>query len=340
MKNLISVIIPIHNCEKYLRKCIDSVINQTYFNLEILLINDSSTDNSSAICEEYQNKDRRIKCFKVLFKSAGKTRNFGIEKSTGEYIVFIDSDDYVEETLVEKMLNAIQENMSDTCFCSFYNVYDKEKKQVYKNAELLKIYNKNEIRNELIFNTIYVEDENVKLPLLAIWNGMYSSNIIKKKKLGFLDENDILSEDSLFNFNYLLYSNRVVTINTPLYNHLKENKNSICNKYNKRFIYIYKWYNYIKELSTKESLNQNKIDYYLNEMYVIFSIASIRQEIFLSNKSEKQILNKILEILNDEQLKTALKVVQNKHKNIKSKLLYFLMRKKYIHMIYFLFKLR
>ena len=93
MKKGISIIVPIYNSEKYLNKCIDSLINQTEKNIEIILVNDGSTDNSEEIIKEY--KDKRIKYYKNKNQGIGKTRNFGIEQATGSYIMFVDSDDYI-----------------------------------------------------------------------------------------------------------------------------------------------------------------------------------------------------------------------------------------------------
>ena len=101
----ISIIVPIYNTEKYLNKCIDSIINQTKKELEILLINDGSTDNSEKIIKTY--KDKRIKYFKNKNQGIGKTRNFGIEKATGKYLMFLDSDDYLEKNACEKFFYKI-----------------------------------------------------------------------------------------------------------------------------------------------------------------------------------------------------------------------------------------
>lgn len=116
---LISIIIPIYNCENYLQRCLNSVVSQTYKNLEILLIDDGSTDNSGRICDDYAKLDSRIQVFHIKNAGVSRARNFGIEKALGDYIGFIDADDYIEPNMYEKLLEtAIQED-SDMVFCKF-----------------------------------------------------------------------------------------------------------------------------------------------------------------------------------------------------------------------------
>ena len=104
---LISVVLPIYNVEKYLRRCLDSVVNQTYKNLEILLINDGSTDNCLKICEEYAKSDNRVQVINKNNAGLGMARNTGIDYAKGEYICFFDSDDYIELNTIEKLYKII-----------------------------------------------------------------------------------------------------------------------------------------------------------------------------------------------------------------------------------------
>lgn len=120
----ISVVVPIYNVEKYIRKNVDSIINQTYKNLEIILVDDGSKDNSSNICDLYKKKDKRIK---VIHKENGglsSARNAGIEEATGDYVAFVDSDDYIEPNMYEEMYEASQKFSCDIVTCSYKYVYD------------------------------------------------------------------------------------------------------------------------------------------------------------------------------------------------------------------------
>lgn len=116
---LISVIVPVYNGEKYLRRCIDSILAQTYKNLEILLINDGSVDASATICNEYATKDARIVVIHKENSGTGPTRQYGIEYCRGEYVAFVDNDDYIVPDMYEKMMSAINRTGADYCACQF-----------------------------------------------------------------------------------------------------------------------------------------------------------------------------------------------------------------------------
>ena len=120
---LISVIVPVYNVEKYLENCVNTLVKQTYRNIEILLINDGSTDKSGWLCEELAQKDERIKVFHKPNGGLSDARNYGVEKANGEYIGFVDSDDYVHELMYEKLLNAIITSNADMSECTVTRVY-------------------------------------------------------------------------------------------------------------------------------------------------------------------------------------------------------------------------
>lgn len=124
MDNLVSIIIPIYNTEPYIHKCMDSIINQTYGNLEIILIDDGSTDKSGSICDEYSKGDNRVKVVHRENGGQSSARNLGIEVSKGKYIGFIDSDDYVDEKYVEYLLSLILYNNDDMSICNTYDFYE------------------------------------------------------------------------------------------------------------------------------------------------------------------------------------------------------------------------
>lgn len=338
MKDLISIIIPVHNSEKYLKKCLESVINQTYVNLEIILINDASTDNSEKICKEYCLKDNRIKLFNNCSGSAGLSRNYGLEKSNGKYVIFIDSDDYIELNMCEKLYKTIVDNYSDVCFCG-YNIVDKTtKNRVFMNGKKIQNYSKSEIENSVINNTIYVYSKKNQLPLYAVWNGIYNLEIINKNSNRFLNENKYFSEDSIFNYEYLRNCSKITIINDALYNHTIYNKDSICNRYNERYNCIDDWYNYIIDISKKKKTEG--LIKVLNERYVTISVSRIKQEVLLSKKNVNEKLSIIKKIINNHILEESLKNINMNYKNRKQKILLFLIKHKFEKLIYIFIKLR
>ena len=127
-KDLISIVIPVYNVENYLNRCIESIISQTYENIEIILINDGSKDNSLLICKEYKNKDKRIKVIDKKNEGVSIARNIGVEKSSGKYVIFVDSDDWIEKTFVENLHKKISEYNVDICIGGCINYSDKNQK--------------------------------------------------------------------------------------------------------------------------------------------------------------------------------------------------------------------
>ena len=202
MNELISIVVPVYNVEKYLKKCIDSIINQTYENLEIILVDDGSTDNSKKICDEYILKDNRIK---VIHKENGglsDARNVGVDKAKGEYIVFIDSDDWIDEKMIEILYYIIKKNNSDISICDYFLAYNEEEQnqkeeiQFYQfnNIEALKkLYDENlniimTITCCKLFKKILFSD--IKFPKGKIHEDEFTTYklLYKSKKISYTNE--------------------------------------------------------------------------------------------------------------------------------------------------------
>lgn len=177
----ISIIVPIYNAEKYLNKCLDSLINQSKEELEFILVNDGSTDSTEEIIKSY--KDKRIKYFKNKNQGIGKTRNFGIEKATSKYIMFLDSDDYLEENACEELFNKVSSEKLDLAICDYYKLYEDGRKE----DEKLPSFE----------NTTLKETPNLLLDInLAPWNKIYSRELITKNNIRFVE--NLKYEDAPF----------------------------------------------------------------------------------------------------------------------------------------------
>lgn len=187
----VSIIIPVYNVEDYLSQCLDSVINQTYKNIEIILIDDGSSDLSGKICDEYAQKDERIVVHHNTNHGVSYSRNYGIDISTGEYIIFIDSDDIISLQYIEEMMKVIVENEVDLVVC---NVIDIFLPRGEKKGRYIGILSGN-------FRIDYVNLINLlRVPVAK----MYKATIIHKNKIYFPD-NIAYNEDQLFNFLYYRY---------------------------------------------------------------------------------------------------------------------------------------
>ncbi|QFT90853.1 Putative glycosyltransferase EpsH [Bacillus sp. THAF10] len=215
MKHLVSVIIPIYNVEPYLKDMLESVINQKYNNLEILLINDGSTDESGEICNYYKSIDDRICVFHKINEGPSEARNFGLKKSKGDFIIFLDSDDIAYPEMISSMLNAIIQTNAEMCICNVKRIYgDKVKTQCKENLPS-EIDFTTEDKNNYVYQNIIREDRHK----FSIWNRLFKAETIRKYNIEFVSYKDVASEDMLFNLSVLPFVSKIVWIQTPLYDH-------------------------------------------------------------------------------------------------------------------------
>ncbi len=208
---LISIIVPIYNVENYLRMCLDSIEHQTYSNIEVLLINDGSPDSSGEICQEYVARDSRFRYFEKENGGASDARNYGIERSNGKYLTFVDSDDWLSLTYVEDLYQAAIRNDSDTVI-SHYTIYNESDRNYYVHI-WDDYYEKNYTSEELI----------MELPKLELNGYIYitSWGILFKKELF----NDVkfpkgkVIEDSWTNYKLFFKSKKITYIHKEIYSH-------------------------------------------------------------------------------------------------------------------------
>lgn len=229
MDKLVSIIIPVYNVEMYLAECIESVLKQTYQNLEILLIDDGSTDSSGKICDEYAQKDTRIKVIHKENGGVSLARNVGLDLAQGEYITFIDSDDFVEKTYVEKMYNALIKNDSDLVFCRYANYINGKIEKVKENfPEKLIVDNKD--KKFIDFISSFFNKKNKVMG--SAWRILYKKELIANSSFNI---NIKISEDLLFVLQTILTARRINFINDLLYFY-RFNKNSAVHSYKKNYL--------------------------------------------------------------------------------------------------------
>jgi glycosyltransferase involved in cell wall biosynthesis len=208
---IVSVIIPIYNAEDYLKRCLDSLINQTLQDIEIILVNDGSLDESGYICKMYEKKDSRVK---VIHKNNGgvsMARNSGIEIATGRFISFLDSDDWVDSNFLDVLVkNAIGHN-SDMVVCGYRSVFEDGKIIKHKMDNDLIVIERNGISKYLIS---FLQFKHT----FSVWNKLYRKDLIKKHAINF-DPQISFGEDLLFNLIYLSHTNVISTTSMELINY-------------------------------------------------------------------------------------------------------------------------
>lgn len=273
---LISVIVPIYNAEKFLHYCIDSILNQSFVDFEILLVNDGSTDNSGKICDKYAEKDTRVKVIHKQNGGVSSARNAGIEAAQGEYICFVDSDDYLESNYLKELIETKRKYSDfDNVWCGFQTVEDylKNNRNAFA-AENNKGYS--------FSNLSSIMDLCEKWLVQMPWNKLFITKIIKENSLIFPPELS-LGEDYIFNLRYLDCTNgKIVVINKPLYDYLRDGKESLDNKYYPDLLEIYRRLNSETEkYAQKWKLSEEQISKMYNSFF--FRLEAVLRNTFNEN---------------------------------------------------------
>lgn len=216
MDKLVSIIIPVYNAELYIRKCLDSVLEIQYDNLQIILIDDGSTDKSGDICDEYVSKYKNMEIYHINNQGVSHARNVGLTKVKGQYVMFIDSDDYIERNYVKALLPEIKDQ-----FVYSAHIYLNSELKLSKNAYKEQKYSLSYLRNN-------IEQVWGHSPWMYVTGACYLTRIIVENRIMF-NENKTLGEDTEFNFEYLNFVQQIRTVNECVYIH-RINKNSLVHQ--------------------------------------------------------------------------------------------------------------
>lgn len=242
---MISVIIPIYCVEKYLKKCVESVCSQTYTNLEIILVNDGSPDNCGKICDECAQKDSRIKVIHKQNEGLGEARNTGLTAATGDYVYFIDSDDWIEKGALYKMVQELEQEKADFVMCGFKKCTEESDQIIDRHTKHKKIFYGQEVIENLMLPMVAQksdakEDYTINM---CVWTNLYKRSIIEKYHIRFLSERRYLSEDICFNLEYLLHTQCAVLLPDTFYCY-RYNPTSLTSRYKgpeyEMLIHLYK----------------------------------------------------------------------------------------------------
>lgn len=320
----VSIVIPVYNAERYIDDCLKSLIDQTYENVEIILIDDGSKDSSYDICLRYTKKYEFIKLYKKKNGGPSSARNLGIDKSNGDYICFVDSDDSVKANYVEKLV----ENSADLIISGVTEVYDNNKKDKSM-CEIIQKYNNEEIYDKFLEAS---ESDVFNSPFCKL----YKKNIIDNHNLKF-DESIRMGEDLIFNIHYLKYCKSLIIIPECLYYYNKSAVGSLTKKFeftrwNTEKV-VYHEYKKLYEFYDLYEKNKSQIDCML--------LLGAKKTIYILCMSDIKLndsIKYIKKISNDEEILKVTKYVRPKNKL--TKILMLLIKNKASFMTYVLFKLR
>ncbi|MCI8955895.1 MAG: glycosyltransferase family 2 protein [Eubacterium sp.] len=302
-KDLISVVIPVYNAEEYIKRCLESIQKQTYDNLEIIVVNDGSTDHTQKVVGEMQQQDERIKLIQKENEGVSAARNDGVLAATGKYIYFIDSDDYVEDNIVEKLYEAIS-TQGQLSVCGFTTVFMKKEDtpfSLYDSVSLISIEQYLEKMSQYLYSVYFG----------SLWNKMYVTEIIKSNQLKF--RKDIsLAEDFIFNLDYLQYVKKVTMLPECMYYYYQGNEESLTKKSDPWYIwdmarirlqYCMQRYG---EMNMLESCKRNISTMVANEL------VGPTYDIINNEKWKiKQTIKKLKELYQDTFTKEAIKETKN-----------------------------
>ena len=274
MNDLISIIIPIYNTEEYLERCLDSIINQSYKNLEIILVDDGSTDLSKEICNNYLKKDKRIKYFKKENGGLSSARNYGIKKANGKYIGFVDSDDVISLDMFSILYNNLINTSSDMSICEVVRFNDTVN---FINSNNVKIYNSKDILK------IILEDK--KICNFAV-NKLYKKELMKDIEYPI----GKYQEDVGTTYKFIKNAKKIVYSDSKLYGYYSRS-DSITKSLNTKFVYDY------FEMIEKRAKDLKKMDI---DEYLDLNKENVILGIFIDLSQNKKILrdNKFSEYMN------------------------------------------
>jgi glycosyltransferase involved in cell wall biosynthesis len=334
MKNL-SIIVPVYKVEKYLRQCIESILGQTYKDFELILVDDGSPDKSGEICDEYAKQDDRIK---VIHKQNGGLMSAwksGVEIATGNYIGFIDSDDWIDSNMFEKLSTVATQNNADLVVCNFIH----EKENAYKQESFLRegFYSEKDIKEEIY--PIFIRKDSYLQRGLAPsrWVKLYRKEILRNV-LSYCDEKVSIGEDLLTTFAVIPFVKSLVVLGDFYPYHYREDNNSMIRSFSDDK------YQKLENLKKAMLKTSQLYDYdFLEQIhgdYIALLFQQIEQEILISNRTFLQLKRSVKARTESPSFLESLQYVDKKRLTFKLKLYLFLIKNKMISAMILLRKLK
>ena len=298
----VSIIIPVYNVEGYLPFCLESLVNQTYPNLEIICVNDGSSDNSLNILKQYASKDERFVIIDKVNEGVSIARNTALQSVKGEYIVFVDADDWLDENYVEIMLKTAKQHNADVVMCTYVKEYDDHSSvsKIFDEDEL--ILSDSDVQTQIRKRMFGLSNNELSHPeradvLATVWKQIIKTEISKEKS--FFDIRKIGTfEDGLFQIDLYKDVKKFVYINKPLYHYRKTNSNSITSGYKSDLFTKWQYlYDVLEEKITDENLSNQYVSAFNNRICLGvlglgFNEISNKDNIFKKAKNINKILKK------------------------------------------------
>jgi len=228
LKPQLSVIVTVYNIEKYIAQCLDSILNQSFQNFEIIVVDAGSSDNTAVICDRYREKNSNITVVNFHPDGPAASRNEGIKYAKGEYITFVDGDDVIDSEMYSVLMAEMTDEKLDAVYCTCYRFFNDDLSNLsMRNIDEISMTGKEEIASGLLLPMVSPVKPGIEIPG-SMCMTIYKKSIIDENNLRVRNMSEIFSEDNFFNIEYLAYSEKVKTLNKPFYFYRK-NLNSISN---------------------------------------------------------------------------------------------------------------
>ena len=323
---LISIIVPVYNVEKYLAECLDSLINQTYQYIEIICVNDGSVDNSKSILEEYASKDYRIKIINQNNQGLSAARNTGMREASGKYIMFVDSDDWIDLCTCKEAVISAEKNHADLVFWSYtreYSGVSKDKLLFWENGT---VFDDIQVKNQLHRRLAGLLGEELKYPDYAnaietAWGKLYLAAELMENKIQFVSTEEIGTEDALFNLYALGHVKKAVYLRKCFNHYRKDNDTSLTSKYKKD---LYVQWQYLFDLMNEYIKVNNLSNEYevASNNRIALSLLGLGLNILASDFSDKVKIQLIKKIIKSDRYREAYKSLEFKYFPLHWKMFY------------------
>lgn len=281
MNDLISIIVPIYNVERYLERCVRSITSQTYKNLEIILVDDGSLDKCPEICDKLAEEDSRIKVLHKVNGGLSDARNHGIDNATGSYIMFIDSDDYIDSCMVEVLYNALINTKSDIAMCGIEFV--DEYNCIMKNANPAKL--KRKVMSQEDFWEELIKNDSINYtPCVVVWNKIYNRKIFESIRfdIGKIHEDEMILHKIISN------CNKISSVQNKLYNYIQRSTSIMNEVYNVKRLDLIEAFlnrtNYFIELN-----NIKMAEHFLSKSISVLAVAYKNLQVKNCHENEKRL---------------------------------------------------
>ena len=333
MESKVSIIVPVYKVEQYLERCIKSILNQTYKDLEIILVDDGSPDNCPQMCDEYANQHANVK---VIHKENGglsSARLAGFDVAKGEYILFVDSDDYINEQMVEKLVIAMETEDAQLAMCGYNTVCDGRIDATKLPYQTTSIAGREKIISDYILPLIGRDRQSINIPGF-LWIRLFKRSLIRREF--FASEREYFLEDHVFNLYYADLVKTIAIVDEPLYYYCV-NRESLSNCYRKgkfqMYTNLYQFFvSYIQERKFEN------VEERLNNFLLSAFFASIDNAVQAGGYTSYKV--EIDFVIHDDAIKDMMKKIDNKSLSFMQKIIVFLFKMRLYRGLYYLRKKR